>query len=83
MFLHLLIFRHILLIKFNEKFQLELLGIFSGTKFSLIPESAQKSTAVFSPLFTANIGLDIFFEGQEKDNYNTNMIGLSPVQTSQ
>jgi len=66
--------------KVNEKFQLELLGVLSGTKFLLIPESAQKSTAVFSPLFTANLGLDIFFEGQEKDNYNTNMIGLSAVQ---
>ena len=66
--------------KFNEKTQLELLGIISGTNFSLIPQSAQKSTAVFSPLFTANIGLDIFFDGQEKDLYNTNMIGLSLVQ---
>lgn len=65
--------------KVNEKIQLELLGILSGTKFLLVPESAQKSTAVFSPLFTANIGLDIFFEGQEKDNYNTNLIGLSAV----
>ncbi|MEO6455385.1 MAG: TonB-dependent receptor [Ginsengibacter sp.] len=63
----------------NQKFQLELLGILSGTKFLLIPESAQKSTAVFSPLFTANIGLDIFFEGQEKDNYNTNLVGLSAI----
>ena len=66
--------------KFNEKFQLELLGVISGTKFLLVPESAQKSTAVFSPLFSANLGLDIFFEGQEKDNYNTNLIGLSAVQ---
>jgi hypothetical protein len=65
--------------KFSEKFQLELLSVLSGTKFLLIPESAQKSTAVFSPLFTANLGLDIFFEGQEKDNYNTNMIGLSAI----
>ncbi len=63
--------------KLSQKLQLDLLGIISGSKFTLIPESAQKSTAVFSPLFTANIGLDIFFEGQEKDNYNTNLIGLS------
>src|SRR5690606_1460622 len=47
---------------------LEILGITSGSKFSLVPESAQKSSAVFSPVFTANIGLDIFFDGQEKDN---------------
>lgn len=65
--------------KINEKLQLELLGVLSGTKFLLIPESAQKSTAVFSPLFTANLGLDIFFDGQEKDNYNTSLIGFSAI----
>src|SRR6185312_10332932 len=54
--------------KISQKLQLEVLGIISGSRFSLIPESAQKSTAVFSPLFTANLGLDIFFNGQEKDN---------------
>ena len=63
--------------KLSQKLQLELLGIVSGSKFTLIPQSAQKSTAVFSPLFTANLGLDIFFDGQEKDNYNTNLIGVS------
>ena len=67
--------------KISQKFQLDLLGIISGSRFSLVPESAQKSTAVFSPLFTANIGLDIFFEGQEKDSYNTNLVGLSLNQT--
>ena len=65
--------------KLNDKTQLELLGIISGSNFSLVPESAQKSTAVFSPLFTANIGLDIFFEGQEEDKYSSNMIGLSLI----
>jgi hypothetical protein len=64
----------------SPKSQLEILGILSGSKFTLIPESAQKSTAVFSPLFTANIGLDVFFEGQEKDSYNSNLIGISLVQ---
>ena len=68
--------------KLNDKTQLELLGIISGSKFSLIPESAKKSSAVFSPLFTANIGLDIFFEGQEEDKYSSNMIGLSLVHQS-
>ena len=64
----------------SPKSQLEILGILSGSKFTLIPESAQKSTAVFSPLFTANIGLDVFFQGQEKDSYNSNLIGISLVQ---
>jgi hypothetical protein len=65
--------------KLNEKWQLELLGNFSATKFTLIPLSAQKTTSVFSPLFTANLGLDIFFEGQEKDGYNTSLIGISAL----
>ncbi|HXS58492.1 MAG TPA: TonB-dependent receptor [Hanamia sp.] len=66
--------------KISEKLQLEVLAIVSGSKFTLTPESAQKSTAVFSPLFTANLGLDIFFEGQEKDSYNSNLIGISLLQ---
>jgi hypothetical protein len=65
----------------SKKLQLELLGILSGSKFTLIPESAQKSTAVFSPLFTADLALNIFFDGQEKDSYNTNLVGLSLNQT--
>ncbi|HEY8661771.1 MAG TPA: TonB-dependent receptor, partial [Hanamia sp.] len=52
----------------------------SGSRFSLVPESAQKSTAVFSPLFTESLGLDIFFDGQEKDNYNSNLLGVSLLQ---
>ncbi len=67
--------------KISQKLQLEVLGIISGSRFSLIPESAQKSTAVFSPLFTANLGLDIFFDGQEKDNYSNNLIGVSLVHS--
>lgn len=67
--------------KLSEKIQLELLGTYSVTKFSLFPESAQKTTSVFSPLFTANLGLDILFEGQEKDGYKTNLVGLSLVHS--
>jgi carboxypeptidase-like protein/TonB-dependent receptor-like protein len=67
--------------KISQKLQLEVLGIISASGFSLTPESAQKSTAVFSPLFTANLGLDIFFDGQEKDNYNNNLIGISLVHS--
>ena len=40
--------------------------ILSATKFTLIPESAKKPLLFFL-LFTANLGLDIFFEGKEKD----------------
>ena len=65
----------------NDKIQFEFLGIYSVTKFTLFPESAQKTTSVFSPLFTANLGLDILFEGQEKDGYKTNLLGLSIIHT--
>ncbi|MGG9972461.1 TonB-dependent receptor [Ferruginibacter sp. SUN002] len=65
--------------KLNEKWQLELLTNFSATKFTLLPESAEKTSSVFSPLFSANIGLDIYFEGKEKDGYNTSLIGLSAI----
>ncbi len=65
----------------SNRLQLELLTNFSGTKFSLIPESAQKTTSVFSPLFTSNLGLDISFEGQERNAYKTSMVGLSALYT--
>ena len=65
--------------KLNDKWLIELLGNYSGTSFKLIPESAKKTTSVFSPLFTANLGLDILFDGQEKDRYHTNLLGLSVI----
>lgn len=65
--------------RLNDKLQLELLTNLSRTRFTLIPQSAQKTSSVFSPLFTANLGLDIFFEGQERDSYSTSMLGLSIV----
>ncbi len=67
--------------KLNEKIQLEFLGIYSVTKFTYFPESAQKTSSVFSPYFTANLGLDILFEGQERDHYKTNLAGFSVLHT--
>ncbi|HRQ49882.1 MAG TPA: carboxypeptidase-like regulatory domain-containing protein [Agriterribacter sp.] len=64
----------------NSKWQLELLGNLSGTTFTLIPEEAKLTSSVLSPLFSTNLGLDIFFEGKEQDRYLTNMLGLSVVQ---
>lgn len=63
----------------SNKLQLELLTNFSATQFSLVPESVQKTSSVFSPLFTANLGLDIVFEGQEMNAYKTRMIGISAI----
>ena len=61
----------------NDKWLLEAMGNFSASRFTLFPEESKLSSAVFSPLFSANLAVDIFFEGQEKDKYQTNMVGLS------
>jgi hypothetical protein len=61
----------------NGKMQLEALANFSQTRFTLAPEFSQQSSAVFSPFFTANLGLDVYFEGQERDQYATKMLGLA------
>lgn len=66
--------------QFNPKHSLELLGNFSQTKFTLVPEFSQLTSSVFSPYFTANLGLDIYFEGREEDRYRTNMLGLAYLQ---
>jgi hypothetical protein len=63
--------------QFNSKNSLELFTVYSQTSFNLIPLSAQLSTAVFSPYFSANLGLDVFFSGQEKDKYKTGLVGLT------
>jgi len=63
--------------QFNDRWNAELLGNFSQTKFTLIPSFSQQTASVFSPYFTANLGLDIFFDGKEEDRYKTNMVGLT------
>ncbi len=65
--------------QFNPKWQASLLSNISQTKFSLVPAFSQLTSSVFSPFFSANIGVDIFFEGREKDQYRTNMLGLSLI----
>jgi hypothetical protein len=70
-----------LFFKPSKKLELEGLVNISKTKFTLIPEFSQKTSSVFSPLFSANLGLDIYFEGQEKDEYKTNMFGLATTIT--
>ncbi|MFY7898641.1 MAG: TonB-dependent receptor [Chitinophagaceae bacterium] len=61
----------------SEKWQLELLANVSSTRFTLFPEESKLTSAVFTNSFSANLGLDIYFSGQEKDKYSTNFIGLS------
>lgn len=65
--------------QFNDNWSAELLGNVSWTNFKLKPEFSQQTSSVFSPLFTLNVGLDIYFEGREEDQYQTNMVGLSII----
>jgi hypothetical protein len=61
----------------DQKNSFELFTVYSRTSFSLIPLSAQLSSAVFSPYYSVSLGLDIFFSGQEKDKYKTGLAGLT------
>lgn len=65
--------------RLTGKIQLELLANYSSSSFTLVPESVEKTTSVFSPLFSANLGLNIFFEGRERSTYKTSMVGLSTL----
>jgi hypothetical protein len=64
----------------NRKWQLEGMMNLSSTRFSFVPEFSQLTSSVFSPAFSANLGLDIYFEGREEDRYTTNMVGLAANQ---
>ncbi len=72
-------FQALLSYQISPKWQAELLSNISQTKFTLIPQSSQLTSSVFSPFFSATLGMDIYFEGREKDQYQTNMIGFSLV----
>lgn len=56
------------------------MGNFSLTRFTLIPEEAKLTSSVLSPLFSSNLGVDIYFQGKEKDRYTTSMIGFAATQ---
>jgi CarboxypepD_reg-like domain/TonB-dependent Receptor Plug Domain len=70
-------FQALLNYQISSKWQAEFLGNISKTKFSLVPEFSQLTSSVFSPFLSVNLGVDIFFDGQEKDEYSTNMLGFS------
>ncbi len=65
--------------QFSPKWQAELLGNISKTKFTLVPEFSQLTSSVFSPYFSVNLGVDIYFDGQERDEYRTNMVGFALI----
>ena len=70
-------FQALLTYQFNDHTSLELLGNFSRTKFTLVPQFSQLTSTVFSPFFSSNLGLDVYFDGREEDSYKTDMVGLS------
>jgi hypothetical protein len=72
-------FQALLTYQLSNKWSAELLSNISQTKFTLFPQSSQLTTSVFSPVYSATIGVDIFFEGREKDKYQTNMLGFSLI----
>ncbi len=65
----------------NKNWEVELMTNLSQTKFTLFPEESKLSSSVFSPLFTANLAVDIFFEGQERDQYQTSFLGLAATNS--
>ncbi len=52
----------------NSRSSFEFLGNISRTRFTLLPQFSQLTSTVFSPFFSANLGLDIFFDGREEDS---------------
>ena len=72
-------FQALLTYQFSPKWQAELLSNISQTRFSLVPQSSQLTTSVMSPFFSTTLGIDIAFEGREKDEYQTQMLGFSLV----
>ncbi|RXK62743.1 TonB-dependent receptor [Lacibacter luteus] len=61
----------------NSKWQFEAMMNYSRTQFKLTPEYSSQTASVFSPFFTANLGLDIYFAGGERDRYSTAMAGIA------
>ena len=61
----------------GTRWLMEALANVNNTNFTLYPEESKQTTSVFSPLYTQNLGLDVYYEGQEKDKYRTAMLGLA------
>lgn len=67
--------------RFSPKFRMELLGDYNKTKFLFYPEETKLTASVFSPYYVANYGVNIDFEGSERDYYSTAFAGLTGVIT--
>lgn len=55
--------------KFNDKWSLSFLGYYSRNQYYLVPLSSSAETGMIN----AVLRLDVFFEGQELDNYATGL----------
>lgn len=66
--------------RLSERWEAEVLINLSRTSFQFLPRDAQLTSSVFSPFLSANLGMDIFFEGREDDRYRTAMVGLSATR---
>ncbi|HSK11890.1 MAG TPA: carboxypeptidase-like regulatory domain-containing protein, partial [Phnomibacter sp.] len=63
--------------QFKPDWLLEGMGNISRTQFTLEPQESQQTVSVFTPFFSANLGLDVQYEGREQDKFTTTMGGLS------
>lgn len=61
----------------SASWNLEMMGNLSATRFELEPAESRQTTSVFTPRFSANLGLDVNYSGREKDRFSTSMAGLS------
>ncbi|HMP92935.1 MAG TPA: TonB-dependent receptor, partial [Phnomibacter sp.] len=64
----------------NNRWSFEWLTNLAKTQFTLEPQESQQTISVFTPLFSANLGLDVDFYGRETDTYTTLMTGLSATR---
>ena len=55
--------------KFNDKWDLSFLGYYSQNQYYLVPQSSSAETGMVN----AVLRLDVYFEGQELDNYTTGL----------
>jgi hypothetical protein len=59
--------------KFNEKTSLEFLFSHNNNKYNFLPSEQSTTTGTFNQV----IRLTVFFDGEEKTNYNTTMGGMA------
>jgi hypothetical protein len=64
----------------HRKWLFEWMGNLSRTRFELEPKESQQTSSVFTALFSANLGLDINFNGNEIDRFGTRMMGFSATR---